>query len=66
MTTSPHGTMTLQYAAQALEFLKYRDYVLPDDVKRLAPYVLSHRIIPSGGQPANRIIERLLQSIPIP
>ncbi len=63
---SPRGTVTLQRAAQALAFLEHRDYVLPDDIKRLALHVLSHRIIPSGGQPPNRIIERLLKSIPIP
>jgi MoxR-like ATPase len=63
---SPRGTVTLQRAAQSLAFLEHRDYVLPDDIKRLAPYVLSHRIIPSGGQPPQRIIERLLKSIPIP
>jgi MoxR-like ATPase len=63
---SPRGTVTLQRAAQTLAFLELRDYVLPDDIKRLAPYVLSHRIIPSGGQLPQRIIERLLKSIPIP
>jgi MoxR-like ATPase len=63
---SPRGTVTLQRAAQALAFLEHRDYVLPDDIKRLACHVLSHRIIPSGGQPPKRIIERLLKSIPIP
>jgi MoxR-like ATPase len=63
---SPRGTVTLQRAAQALAFLSHRDYVLPDDIKRLAPYVLSHRMIPLGGQPPQRIIERLLKSIPIP
>jgi MoxR-like ATPase len=63
---SPRGTVMLQRAAQTLAFLELRDYVLPDDIKRLAPYVLSHRMIPLGGQPSQRIIERLLKSIPIP
>jgi MoxR-like ATPase len=63
---SPRGTVTLQRAAQTLAFLELRDYVLPDDIKRLAPYVLSHRIIPSGGQPPQAIVERLLKTIPIP
>lgn len=63
---SPRGTVTLQRTAQALAFLEHRDYILPDDIKRLAPYVLSHRMIPSGGQSPKRIVERLLQSIPIP
>jgi MoxR-like ATPase len=63
---SPRGTVTLQRAAQALAFLEGRDYVLPDDVKILAPYVLSHRMIPAGSQPSRTVVERLLQSIPIP
>ncbi len=63
---SPRGTVTLQRAAQAIAFLEGRDYVLPDDIKTLAPNVLSHRMIPAGSQPARAVVERLLQSIPIP
>jgi MoxR-like ATPase len=63
---SPRGTVMLQRTTQALAFLEGRDYVLPDDVKFLAPYVLSHRIIPMGGQHPKGMIERLLKSIPIP
>jgi MoxR-like ATPase len=62
---SPRGTVILQRSAQAIAFLDGRDYVLPDDVKFLAPYVLCHRIIPSGGQHPKGIVERLLSSIPI-
>jgi MoxR-like ATPase len=63
---SPRGTVTLQRAAQALAFLEGRDYILPDDIKTLAPHVLSHRMIPAGSQPTRAVVERLLQSIPIP
>jgi MoxR-like ATPase len=63
---SPRGTVTLQRAAQALAFLEGRDYILPDDIKTLAPHVLSHRMIPAGSQPTRAIVERLLQSVPIP
>lgn len=42
---SPRGTLALYNAAKAFAFLKGRDYVLPDDVKYLVPYVLSHRLI---------------------
>jgi MoxR-like ATPase len=63
---SPRGTVTLQRAAQALAFLEGRDYILPDDVKTLAPHVLSHRMIPAGSQPTRAVVERLLQSVPIP
>ncbi len=63
---SPRGTVTLQRAAQALAFLEGRDYAIPDDIKFLAPSVLSHRIIPAGGRSPNTIVEQLLQTVPIP
>ncbi|MFB2880038.1 AAA family ATPase [Floridanema aerugineum] len=63
---SPRGAVALQKATQALAFLLGRDYAIPDDVKFLAPYVLSHRLIPSGGRRANTIIERLLKEVAIP
>lgn len=63
---SPRGAVALQKATQALAFLFGRDYAIPDDVKFLAPYVLSHRLIPSGGRRANTIVERLLKEVAIP
>lgn len=63
---SPRGAVILQQTTQALAFLEGRDYATPDDVKFLAPYVLSHRMIPTGGRKAMPIIERLLTSIAIP
>jgi MoxR-like ATPase len=63
---SPRGAIALHRATQALAFLAGRDYALPDDVKFLAPYVLSHRLIPVGGRRAKTIIEQLLHSVSIP
>lgn len=63
---SPRGTVALHKAAQALAFLEERDYVIPDDVKLLAPHVLAHRLIPAGGHKAHGVVERLLRSVPIP
>lgn len=42
---SPRGSIALTQAACALAILEGRTYVIPDDVKRLAPYVLAHRMI---------------------
>jgi MoxR-like ATPase len=42
---SPRGSHALYRAAQALAAIQGRDYVLPDDVKQLAPSVLAHRCI---------------------
>ncbi|AOX00611.1 magnesium chelatase [Moorena producens PAL-8-15-08-1] len=63
---SPRGTIALQRATQALAFIEGRDYAIPDDIKFLAPYVLSHRLITSGGRRAQPIVEQLLRSVPIP
>mgnify|MGYP000483119871 CR=1 FL=1 len=63
---SPRGTVTLQRAAQALALIQGRAYVLPDDVKFLAPYVLQHRLIPAAGHSARGIVTELLGAIAIP
>ncbi|SKB13245.1 conserved hypothetical protein [Planktothrix sp. PCC 11201] len=63
---SPRGAISLHRATQALAFLLGRDYGTPDDVKYLAPHVLSHRLIPAGGRRAKTIIEQLLRTITIP
>ena len=42
---SPRGSISLHKAAKAYAFICGRDYVTPDDIKRLAVPVLSHRII---------------------
>lgn len=63
---SPRGTIALQKATQALAFLSDRTYVIPDDIKLLAPHVLSHRLIPSGGRKAKTVVEKLLRQVSIP
>jgi len=62
---SPRGTVALQRTSQALAFLEGRDYAIPDDVKFLAPYVLSHRLIASSGRQEKMIVERILRSVPV-
>lgn len=63
---SPRGSVAFYRAVQAFAFLNDRDYALPDDVKYLAPHVLSHRLIPSGGHPAQGLIKALLETVPVP
>jgi len=63
---SPRGAVALHRALQALAFMEGRDYGTPDDVKYLAPHVLSHRLIPAGGKRAKTIVDKLLRSVPIP
>jgi MoxR-like ATPase len=70
---SPRGTVALQRSAQAVAFLRcaldpsrQSLYVLPDDVKFLAPYVLGHRIIPTGRRSRRAIIDRILHTVAVP
>jgi len=68
---SPRGAIALIRAAQACAVLAGRDYILPDDVKRMALPVLSHRLIltPEArmkGQSAQKILLSLLSSVPVP
>ena len=42
---STRAALALYRAAQALAVVEGRDYVVPDDIKRLAPAVLAHRIL---------------------
>ena len=45
---SPRASLALYHAAQALAAIRGREYVLPDDVKYLAPPVLGHRLLPTA------------------
>jgi MoxR-like ATPase len=63
---SPRGSVAFYRAVQALALLSDRDYALPDDVKYLAPYVLTHRLIPAGGHQATSIVTDLLETVPVP
>jgi MoxR-like ATPase len=68
---SPRATLFLARAAKALAMVRGRGYVIPEDVKELAPDVLRHRIIPTYEAEAEEIttdalIARLLDRIPVP
>jgi MoxR-like ATPase len=57
---SPRGTLALYRSCQAWAAIRGREYVLPDDVKRLAPYVLAHRVLIN---PATRLQGRRLSDV---
>jgi MoxR-like ATPase len=68
---SPRGALTLFRTAQARAAIHNRDYVIPDDVKALAPATLGHRIIISPaarlrGAVASDILDELLRTTPVP
>ncbi len=69
---STRGALTFYRAVQGLALVEGRNYVIPDDIKRLSVPVLAHRVICKGlvreGQRvrAQGIIRRILQAIPAP
>ncbi len=68
---SPRATLQLLRAAKAQAALAGRDYVLPDDLQRLAEPVLAHRLIPTAeAQLARRstdgVVDSVLRSVPVP
>ena len=68
---SPRGAIGLQRAARALAASLGRTYVVPDDVKALAPTVLEHRVVLSPeaqlrGVAASAVIAGVLDSVAVP
>jgi MoxR-like ATPase len=68
---SPRATLSLYQAAQAWAAIRGRDYVLPDDVKNMAPHVLTHRLMISpqaqlrGRQP-EELVAGIVETVPVP
>lgn len=61
---SPRGTLHLVSASRALAALKGRDYVLPDDLRALAPDVLRHRLVLSYEALADRVdADQVLEAV---
>ncbi|MDT8897392.1 MoxR family ATPase [Thermanaerothrix sp. 4228-RoL] len=68
---SPRATLNLFYMAQAWAALDGREFVLPDDVKHVAPYVLGHRLIVSPqamlrGRRREDLINEIIAAVPVP
>lgn len=68
---SPRATMGLYRLSQAWAAIDGRSFVLPDDVKFLAPYILTHRVVVSPqtvlrGRTSQEIIESIVDAVPVP
>ena len=66
---STRGTINLYQAAQAEAAFSGRSYVIPEDVKFVAPYVLGHRVCAGSGvqgESGQWRVEQLLKSIAVP
>ncbi len=68
---SPRGTLALYHAAQAWAAIHGRAFVVPDDIKKLAPYVLTHRILIQPqvrlrGRKPEDIVAEIVDTVPVP
>ena len=68
---SPRASLALYQAAQAWAAIQGRDFVLPDDVKRMAPPVMGHRLRVSAqaqlrGRNTQELIADIVAAVPVP
>lgn len=71
---STRGALALCKAAKALALIRQRDYCLPDDIKDLAPVIISHRVMMNRSQglrtrgfdQTEKVIRDILDSLPVP
>ncbi len=68
---SPRATLGLYQVSQAWAAIQGRDYVLPDDVKAMAPHVLTHRLMISPqaqlrGRKAADLVRDVVEGVPVP
>lgn len=68
---SPRATLALFQSAQAWAAIQGRGYVLPDDVKTMAPYVLTHRLMIGAqahlrGRRPEEMVADIVDSVPVP
>lgn len=71
---SPRGSLALYHAAQAMAFIEARDYVIPDDIKRLVVPIFAHRIMVNSrfstgmrrSDEAEAALQEILKTISVP
>ena len=67
---SPRGSLALHKTSQALASVRNRDHVLPDDIKRMAPFTLPHRLLMTPeahlkGRTTSEVVEEILSQAEI-
>ena len=65
---SPRGTVSLQAAAQGWAAFEGRNFIVPEDVKQIAPLVISHRLATQLGDAstADTIVREILEQVTVP
>jgi len=68
---SPRASIYIVMAAQALALVRGRQYVLPEDIRTIAPDVLRHRLVLSYEALADdvrpqHVVDAILRKVPVP
>ena len=68
---SPRASIWLARAARAHAFMKHRGYVVPEDIKAIAPDILRHRVITTYEAEAedvtsDALVARILEAVEVP
>jgi MoxR-like ATPase len=68
---SPRATIALYRTCQARAAIQGRSFVIPDDVKKMAPHVLTHRLVVNPqtrlrGRTAQDVIREVVDTVPVP
>lgn len=68
---SPRASLAIMNASKALAAINGRDFVTPDDIKKIVPFVLRHRIMLTPeremeGITADRVVQQIMETIEIP
>ncbi len=68
---SPRASLAIMNASKALAAMNGRDFVTPDDIKKIAPSVLRHRIMLTPeremeGITADKVVQQIIETIEIP
>jgi len=67
---SPRATINMNLAAKVMAFFNGRDFVLPEDIKEIAPDILNHRIIlnyeaEADGITTHDVVDAILKKVPV-
>lgn len=67
---SPRATINMNLAAKVMAFFNNRDFVLPEDIKEIAPDILNHRIIlnyeaEADGITTHDVVDAILKKVPV-
>ncbi len=68
---SPRATLALYQSSQAWAAIHGREYVIPDDIKKMAPYILCHRLMISPqaelrGRRSDELLMDIINTVPVP